>query len=584
MSVNPSSGIPASSKNTTTPPTLSADAGERDEWLTQKTKARPTQRRAELEGEEGEGKNFIERKKAPSAGIEKQKLVDPGYLYIKIKMLDADQILKWFMDLQKAASKRHQEVYGEVDNSYEAAEVQINVIKSIREDIGQYGHAHCHITKDAGHKMYNVLLGVGPYADFPRDKKKENPDGTVTIERENFITPYAYVMRPAQVELWMTDQENKFKKGEIEEEAYNALKESYSIYQLLRQWKKADDETKATDGELLNNMVAAIARVRSTLLLNQGASPEEADAAAEQYVEEVNKAIEGDTHVALIAKDVDSLKSWAAYACEVKIEVEKLYVTNAAKGTDPGHLYIINDIPMAVTETTLRSMFTRYNTQEGGEYARSYSGASGPGTIKIRDAYPHVWIQTEPKTGRRTANIAFSDSGVNDAEYAYHLMHKFLYPIVDAKGNTVNLELVLEWWDDNRKRGKPDRGGRSSGAPRRDYRTPMGGDDSRRIRTPQISTLPKSVLSVTSVPRPAGLISLPALPVSTRAVAAVAEGKTASDEPTTSSWKTPLSIQKLLEDEEGNIIEPVMHIVTEVQNGPARGYEANRRDDGDMPW
>lgn len=603
MSESVASGNPASSEKTSVPTQLAPPEEEGEGWSKQKSRPKSSIRKKEPgEGKEGEDESKIAKKKAPSAGIEKEKIVDPGYLYVKIRMLNDKQILKYFCDLKEMAVVRHEEVYGEKDTSYLNADIEINVISSITT--GQYGHAHCFIYNDEGHKMYNVFLGKGPLGDFPRIHEIKNQDGTTTIESEPFLTPYRCIMKPDQVAVWVTDQENKFKKGEVTEEAFKALMESYTIYRLHRQWKEAKPEDKATDQELLGNIANAIVRVKSTQMLSEGKTEQEVEAASEAYMQEVNEAIEAGTHVDLLEKDIPGLKAWGAYASEVEIESDPLYVTKSAKGTSPGHLFIINDkIPAAVTEEGLRALFTRYNTQEGGDHSRSYPTHAGPNTKKMREAYPHVWITVEP-SGKRTANIAFSDAGVNDAEYAYHLKRKFFYPLgVNAEGKEVKWEGVIEWWDDNRRKPRLDQTRRTGNTwgQRREYQPRQQRDatSGSKVSTPQMSSLQ----GVLGAPSPAPLSSMARPPMlgpsfgplpgaSANTIADAAEGKL-PQEGVVSAWGTgKLSLQRLLEDEDGNLHEPIMYHTTASDLSTRRGYESTynaekrlvRRDDGSLPW
>src|SRR5579872_2791383 len=111
-----------------------------EEWSTQKSKPRPAVRKRGIPTPEGvpipvekseenapktEDSTEVSGKREIPLGIEKQKRFTMGYLKVKIRMLEANQLLLWFKTLQQSAKTEHWNRTGERDDTFTQAKIEI---------------------------------------------------------------------------------------------------------------------------------------------------------------------------------------------------------------------------------------------------------------------------------------------------------------------------------------------------------------------------------------------------------------------------------------------------------------------------
>jgi hypothetical protein len=590
------------------------DSGD---WVEKKTKTRVRPTPApELKID---NEIFLRSIPAPEAGeeaLQAAKRFAKGFVNAQVGMLEHDQINTYFRDLREAAVKAHFDLYGEEDKSYLKAEIDINIPKTIiAGPVPHFGIAICHIIEppESDHKMYWVFLGRYPDGSMPKEEEQVDPrTGETRKFLKKFIQPYKPEMDPDQVDMWVVHQEQKFTAKKISQETIELTREAHATYKALQAWEAIknsflglrDDDFEAKLEEhssLLDDLVYEAVKI----------SPAEEEEVRTRF-EKMKDTTSGSEFLYDMTHEVEEdkepepgyflelVQSKARFVSHVEIIAMPHHITIQGNGSTQTRLCIqnapdyIDDAGLAI----LANMFGIYNTMKGS-YGRSYESSVNGNNVKIPPSpYPHVFRERDPVTKYTVINIAFTDSNNGDGAYAMAMRRKFIYEGMD-KGMPRKEQLLLEFWPGDKKLRYRDRdsnrgrGGYSGGPRNRPMRdTP----ENMKARSPKIASLPRGGLSSflggreskenRQAPRPMVPVSVTApsregpAPVSVTSIFDIASGE-ASDATVISKWTTgKLNLNDIgMRDENGDLVKPLVYRTT-IGEAQSRGYDANRRDDG----
>lgn len=531
--------------------------------------------------------------KVTSSGIEKERISWPGYAYVKTGMLDVDQIVEYFTNLQKSAVARHAEMYGEEDNSYLQAEIEVDILKS--KDTGKYGYSHCHITNDThDNKMYWVFLGRGPKNDYPIEEYKDLPDGTTEKTVTNYIDPVWTGMSPEQIVEWAVFQENRYKNGKLTLLQIEDFRHCSTLATFLESWDRIAEDMKLMYGDELSEIITKnadfLGRVGNEIAF---AEPLRDRDELERTFNEALGLLDGANIVEIINDQLIAVRERCLSTIAVNITAGKLYVENIGNDTNRSHLYIKN-APLWVTETVLKAKFTPFNTREG-IYTREYPCLKG--NKKVTGTYPHIWSEKNIDGLSNMWHIAYIDNGIPDAAFALKMRVKFDY--LNVIDNVVQ-ELVVFCWGDRDKYKNKNRkeGGGLSTSRQTDfaagrsfsYHSGKGGNNSHKDNPSWVNNRvsgPPKLLPMNGKMFPqkqedtSSSSSSEVAPVSVDIIANIVV-KSTSEQPLVSQWGKSLNLDEFLIAEDGDRLVPVVitgHIKKIIGK---RGYNPDLRDDGNF--
>lgn len=515
-----------------------------------------------MAGTESKGGEY----RSVESGIEKEKLFCDGYIQLKTGMLNSEQILAYFIELQNAAVKAHFTAYGENDNSYLQAQIKINILES--KDTGKFGYANCYITNDPDNKMFFVLLGKGPKKDFPKEVPLE--DGSGRKEIINFIETSWIEMTPEQMIELGNYMARRLAARKISQEEYDNYIIATELPDILEKWETLSPKLeKASEAEIrtiLNDNIELLTNLASEIV---NALPEEEEDRISTEFNDALSLANGSDIVSKINDLLPPVLERSRTATHHKITGERLFVENIAQSVNRHHLYIAK-APLWATEEELYNLFSPYNTMEG-TFRNTYPCIKGFRTIENKH-YPHIWFENNKDQNDKTAHIAFTNNGRPDAAFALAMMTKFDLNGRNAAGEELVQQQIVFCWADMKGHSSkkqyhqgyfPTK--KTDFKPGAKFNYQSGGAYSNRPQPgrPQITQMEeksKAPVEVSTV-----------IDITSSKSSSVASGQ----------WAKPLSKDEFLKDETGNIV-PSLSFAATVKKITKRGYDPDRRDDGNL--